>query len=135
MTPEQTAVFVFAALAAAITTAATAGATGFDVPLAEYGVATVFALIGIVARHCQDASIELKAGTFSLRTILLKLAVDLPTAPMLAIVIWTLLGYGDIGYAYRAGFIIAGSYLGPEWLRPVLTGLGDFFVQRIRSKP
>lgn len=116
---------VYAAAASAI---ATAGATEFNVPVAEYGLATIFSAIGIVGRHCHEAS---KAGSFNLK----KLAFDVPTAPMLGIIIWTLLGYGDVEPAYRAGLIVGGSFLGPEALRSVLGALFDFVGDRIRSKP
>jgi hypothetical protein len=122
-TPETTAAAgIVAAQGAAA--AAIGAAAPLTAHLADYGWASLFSLLGIMARHAFDAS---KTGSFDLKA----LAFDLPTAPMLGIVAFITALYFDIAEPIIPGIVILLGFLGPEWLRSLSEGLRQLFLDRL----
>lgn len=116
-----------AILAAAPSILGQVAASSFQVPVADYLFATELSVIGIIARHCYDAS---KAGQLNIKA----LAFDLPTAPMLGIVAYIGCQYFEIAPMITPGIVILLSFLGPEWVRSLGSGLADVVLSRIRGK-
>jgi hypothetical protein len=114
--------------AATAAAAASASASPFAINFADYGIASLLALVGIVARHCFDAS---RAGAFNVKA----LAFDLPTAPMLGIVTYIGCLYLQIVDPIPVGIIILISFLGPDWLRQFGSGLIQVALKRFDQKP
>jgi len=102
--------------------AATAQAAGIiaslgDIPAVEFAVASLFALLGIVARHFSDAGDALKAGTFDPAGTFKAVALDIPTAPFLGVVVYLACAAADIAMMWSLGIAAAVGYLGPEYIR------------------
>lgn len=122
MAVEATTVASIAAPGAAV---AVAGAMSpFVIHFADYGMASLFAVIGIVARHAFDAS---KTRTFDLRAF----SFDLPTAPMLGIVAYVFALWFQIADYVIPLLVIVLGFLGPEWLRSLGDGIRSVVLGRI----
>lgn len=114
-----------AVLAAQGTVAAVAGASSpFVLHFADYGWASGFAVIGIVARHFWEAS---NAGRFNLKAM----AFDLGTAPMLGIVAYIFALWFQIADYVVPLIVIVLGFLGPEWLRSLGDGIRSLVLTRI----
>lgn len=125
-TPETTAAAIIVAAQGA---AAAAIGMPFSAHIADYAFATLFSLLGIMARHAFDAS---KAGAFNLKA----LAFDLPTAPMLGITGFLSAIYFDIAEPVIPLIVILLGFLGPEWLRSFSEGLRQIVLDRLSgNKP
>src|SRR6185295_2252031 len=106
-------VSITALYAAAPSAVATAAASSFQIATGDYALATIFSLIGIVGRHCYEAS---RMDPFALKTVARRLAFDAPTAPMLGIIAWAGCLYFTIEPLIVPPIVILISFLGPEWL-------------------
>lgn len=104
--------------------AAIGSGTSLALHLADYGAASFFSLLGIVARHCWDAS---KAGKFDLKG----LAFDLPTAPMMGITAYIFATWLQITDNIIPGIIVGLGFLGPEWLRSLGEGVKTLVLNRL----
>jgi hypothetical protein len=124
-TPETT---TAAAIVAAQGAAAAAIGAPFSANLSDYAIATLFSLLGIMARHAFDAS---KSGSFNLKA----LAFDLPTAPMLGIVAFLCAIYFQLSEPAIPLLIILLGFLGPDWLRSLSEGLRQLVLQRLLGGP
>lgn len=114
---------------------AAAQATGLiaqvgSIPLGEFAVASGSALLGIVARHFSDAGDDLKNGTLDLPTTLKAVALDIPTAPFLGVVVYLGCSAADIMLLWALGIAAAIGYLGPEYVRVGLQRILDVIVSR-----
>lgn len=107
---------------------ATQAASSFQIPVANYEFATLFSGIGIVARHCYEASMS---GTFNLK----KFAIDVPTAPMLGILAYVGSVYLQTEPVVVPAAVILVGFLGPEWIRSLGAGFADIVLTKIRGKP
>lgn len=123
----------YALLASAPAVAAGAMATAFSVPTTDYFVAVLLSLVGIVARHCWDASRALDTGTFGAGLMLGRLAIDLPTAPMLGILAFVGASAINATDLWTQGIIIGVGFLGPEPVRGVLLGLMKLAAARAEN--
>lgn len=96
----------------------------FALHFSDYGAASFFAVIGIVARHAFESS---QRRRFDMKAF----AFDLPTAPMLGI-----LGYVGAVYMQFADYVIpciviVVGFLGPEWARSLGDGIKSAIVNRL----
>lgn len=132
MATEHTGLVALAVAAPSIV--ATSAATSFQIATGDYALATIFSLIGIVGRHCYEAS---RMDPFDLKVVMRRLAFDAPTAPMLGIVAWAGCLYFNIEPLIVPPAVVLLSFLGPEWLRSFGSGLVDVVLGRLRngSKP
>lgn len=107
-------------------TAAVIGATAspFALHITDYAMASGFSLLGIVARHCWDAS---KDGKFNLKAM----AFDMPTAPMMGIIAYIFGMWMNISEEIIPGIIVGLGFLGPEFLRGLGDGLKTLVLSRL----
>lgn len=110
---------------------AIAGAAGMASPFmlhfVDYGMASLFAVIGIVARHAFDAS---KTRTFDLRAF----SFDLPTAPFLGIVAYVFTVWMQLAEYVIPLIVIMLGFLGPEWIRSLGDGIRTLVLNRLGGK-
>lgn len=107
-----------------VAAAVISSASPFSLHLAEYGAATLFSLIGIVARHAWDSS---KSRTFDFKGF----AFDLPTAPMMGITAYIFAMWLQITDTIVPGIIVGLGFLGPEWLRSLGDGVKTLVLNRL----
>lgn len=118
-------IFLQGAAAAALGAATTSSALSpFALHFTDYGAASFFAVIGIVARHAFEAS---KNRRFDLTAF----AFDLPTAPMLGIVAYVFAVYMQFADYVIPVIVIVLGFLGPEWLRSLAEGMKALIINRL----
>lgn len=127
MATEQ-GVLLGAAYAVAPSLVASAVQVGFAVSPFDYVTATMMATLGIVARHCHEAS---KSGTFKLKF----LAFDIPTAPMLGITAFAACAYflPLAAPIFTHATVIGVGFIGPEAVRKAWELIVDIASNRARQ--
>lgn len=100
------------------------------IPIGEFAVASGFALLGIVARHFSDAGDALKNGTFDPAETFKAVALDIPTAPFLGVIVYLACSATDIQLMWSLGIAAAVGYLGPEYIRFALQRVIDVIISR-----
>lgn len=116
------------ALVSAAGAKAIVSAMPFGIDLATYGWVSVFALTGIVMRHCSAAA---EKGAFDLKA----LVFDIPTAPLLGLAAYTGAIYFGVE-PYAIPFLIGLlGFLGPAALRQIWAVLLDVMRARLTPPP
>lgn len=100
------------------------------IPVGEFAIASGFALLGIIARHFSDAGDALKSGTFDPASTFKAVALDIPTAPFLGVIVYLGCSAADIQLMWSLGIAAAIGYLGPEYIRLALQRILDTIISR-----
>lgn len=109
---------------AAAAIGASVGQPTFAMSFADYGMASLFACIGIVTRHVHEMS---KTRTFDGKGM----AFDLPTAPFLGIVAFVGAKYMQFADYVDPLIIMMVGFLGPEWIRQLAEGLQKIILTKL----
>lgn len=108
---------------------AAAAAQAWDVPVNDYAWASTWACGGILWRHLWEGS---QKRVLDYRALFF----DLPTAPMIGVILYTFWSWLEVDTRYTAGLIVFGAFLGPEWIRVLGTRLIDILIDTfVRRRP
>jgi hypothetical protein len=105
-------------------------ASTWDLPIGDFALASGFALMGIVARHFSDAGDSLKAGTFDPSKTFKAVALDIPTAPFLGVIVYIGCTAADIEPFWSLGLSLGLGYVGPEYVRIAIQRVLDILIAR-----